>query len=652
MGGTFTHIGVVATPHNSGGDTPAGTGQARARMSRLQSFLALALTLGVCALVPASAAASTGGTISGTVTAATGKAPIDGIKVCVVSATVEYSSASCGFTNSSGEYAVSGLASGSYKVAFENEVCNPLCSAADYIPQYWKNAATWATATTVPVTNGATASGIDAELVTGGTIEGTVTSALSKAVIAGLQVCAFQAGAESEYHCAYADGQGEYKIVGLPSGSYDVDFENFDCTGAEGECKTLNYISQYWEDASSSQQAKAVTVTAPGTVKAIDAALKTGGEIEGTVTAASGSTPIEGIEVCATPQHEGTSSGACAQTNQYGKYTVLGLEAGKYVVSFAGGSQCGESGCSAPNYVGQYYQDASTLAAATPITAEENVVKREINASMTTGGQIHGTVTTAPNGAPIQGITVCAEPSGGSGSEWGDCSRTQANGEYALVGLSGSYKLAFYGESACLEFECRETPYLTEYYNRKFAYQEAEVISVTPPQSRGGFDARLFESVKQAEEEAAAAKKHEEEAAAAAKKHEEETAAAAKRHEEEAAAAAKRHGEETAAAAKKQEEEAAARKHAEASASIKVVVVKVTASSALVTVKLTSAGTVTVTGRGLKKTSVAVELGTHTVKVPLTSVGKSERKHGSRVKIAVSVRVGGRTVSASKEVKL
>lgn len=653
MGRLFARAAITRTPRTVAGEPRAGVGRVRSRLTRLQIFWALAL--GLCALVPATAAASGGGAISGKVTAATGKTAIEGIQVCVESATAEYSSRSCSDTNSSGEYTVGNLSSGSYKVEFENENCSSYpCSTLNYIPQYWQDASTWAAATPVPVTAPTTTTGIDAELATGATIEGTVVAASNKAAIESLRVCAFEAAREGAYHCSSTNTKGEYAIVGLASESYDVYFENVDCAKVEFECATLDYIAQYWEHVTKRAEAKPVPVTAPGAVKAIDAELKSGGTFKGTVTAASGGAPIEGVSVCARPDQEGLESGPCARTNKAGTYELQGLETGKYLVSFSGGEVCGETGlCHQLNYVGQFYPGAASTGTATPIQAEEGKEHPGgINASMATGGQIKGTVTTAPNGTPIEGITVCAES--GAGPEFGDCAQTLADGEYTLVGLNGRYTIEFQGESACGEHGCEALPYVTEFYNGEFSYEHASSVTVNAPETLAGINERLVKSSKQAEEEAAsaaAAKKHEEEVAvaAAAKKHEEEVAAvaAAKKHAEEVAAvaAAKKDAEEVAAAA-------ATRKHDEASASIEVVRVKVTATSVLITVKVARAGTATVTGQGLKKTSVHVAAGTHTIKIALTRVGKSEREHRKKIKIAVSVRVGSRTVSSSKEVKL
>jgi hypothetical protein len=115
------------------------------------------------------------------------------------------------------------------------------------------------------------------------------------------------------------------------------------------------------------------------------------------------------------------------------------------------------------------------------------------------------------------------------------------------------------------------------------------------------------------------------------------TAAAAKEHQE----------EEAAAVAKKKQEEAASK-----SVSIKIVKVKEDTGSVTVTLDASRAGTVTVSGPGLRTRTEKVDAGTKKIKVALTKAGESARKHHKKVKITVVLKAAGKTVSESKTVKL
>jgi hypothetical protein len=115
------------------------------------------------------------------------------------------------------------------------------------------------------------------------------------------------------------------------------------------------------------------------------------------------------------------------------------------------------------------------------------------------------------------------------------------------------------------------------------------------------------------------------------------TAAAAKDYQEEAAATA---------AKKKQEEQAAASR-----ASLTIIKVKI-GSSVVITLDASKAGTITVSGPGLKTTTKSVAAGTSQIKVALAKAGKSARKHHKKVKIIVELEAAGKTVSESKTIKL
>ena len=136
----------------------------------------------------------------------------------------------------------------------------------------------------------------------------------------------------------------------------------------------------------------------------------------------------------------------------------------------------------------------------------------------------------------------------------------------------------------------------------------------------------------------------------AANKRKLEAEAAAKKKAEEQAVAKK--ASEEAQAKKAAEEATVKRKAEERSATVKIDKVKVSTGRILVTVKLTYAGTVTVTGPGLKKTVVSLAAGTHQIAVALTAAGKTERKHGKTIKLAVSLKLSANTVAGSEKVKL
>ena len=147
------------------------------------------------------------------------------------------------------------------------------------------------------------------------------------------------------------------------------------------------------------------------------------GSIEGTVTDASTTNPIKGVEVCAYKAEGEEFEEHCEVTNANGEYTISGLQPDEYKVEFWAPS-------GVLNYITQYYNDQSTFAAANEVTVNSGTTTPNIDAAMHEGGQIKGTVTDAVSHAPIGEVLVCAES-----TNFGRCAFSKANGEYTISGL-------------------------------------------------------------------------------------------------------------------------------------------------------------------------------------------------------------------------
>jgi Carboxypeptidase regulatory-like domain/FG-GAP repeat len=194
-----------------------------------------------------------GGRVAGKVTSAASHTAVSGVLVCAFTAALEIEE--CGLTNGTGEYAITGLPSGSYRIGFDGE-------EAGYVIQYYDDQSSLSTATPVTVTTGGDISGINAQLTDGGRITGTVTSATTGAPVPGVLVCAFVSAGEIE-ECAVTDATGDYTIAGLPTGVYEVGF-----SGGKA------YGIQFYSGASSFAGARPVSVTTGSTDGSIDAALR------------------------------------------------------------------------------------------------------------------------------------------------------------------------------------------------------------------------------------------------------------------------------------------------------------------------------------------------------------------------------------------
>jgi hypothetical protein len=100
----------------------------------------------------------------------------------------------------------------------------------------------------------------------------------------------------------------------------------------------------------------------------------------------------------------------------------------------------------------------------------------------------------------------------------------------------------------------------------------------------------------------------------------------------------------------KKKEEAAKKKHAEeAKASVKIESIKLTAAGLLVKVETSEAGTVTIAGTGLTRVAKRLSAGVHMARV---AVSKKARAKHQKTRLTVSLKVGAKTVSATKRLTL
>ncbi|HET6809621.1 MAG TPA: carboxypeptidase-like regulatory domain-containing protein [Acidimicrobiales bacterium] len=411
------------------------------------------------------AALAPGGEITGTVTD-TASPPDKLGGICVrASGSGSYGYAS---TAPDGTYTIANLPAGSYSVAFSNG-CG---DSGSYLPQWYKGASTSSSATQVSVAAGQTTSGIDAAMVPGATIAGTVTDNASPPH-ALAQICVSAtptAGSGGAPGYATSAPDGSYSITGLAAGSYDVEF--YDCGGPR------RYLNQWYQGASTQAAATAVTVTSGQTRSGIDAAMVLGGTISGTVT--DGSSPpssLAGICVYAESTQSG-GAGGFASTKSDGTYTVSGLPSGTYAVQF---TDCAPQ----PRYLTQWYQGASSSSAATPVSVTDGQTTAGIDAAMVLGGVISGTVTdTSSPAQDLAGMCVSVTPTSGSGR--GGFATTASDGTYSVTGLAtGSYDVEFYGGCP------NRGNYLAQWYQGASTRSSATAVPVTDGQTTAGIDAAM-----------------------------------------------------------------------------------------------------------------------------------------------------------------
>jgi len=219
----------------------------------------------------------TAGKIAGRITNAATDMPIEGIQVCLEPSVF----VTCAWTNANGEYTIAELTSGEYTLGFTSP------ENVDYF---------FDKLTGVSVSAGQVTSGVNVGLIEGGRITGRVTDAVTGEPIEDAEVCAREVGGDGE-QCGTANANGEYTILRL-NGQYRVEFRS----------RRGGYLAQLYGGEPSFEYGRLVfsasqevSVTAPGTVSEIDAALQPGTFVEpanATPPAISGSATVGSVLSC------------------------------------------------------------------------------------------------------------------------------------------------------------------------------------------------------------------------------------------------------------------------------------------------------------------------------------------------------------------
>jgi protocatechuate 3,4-dioxygenase beta subunit len=355
-----------------------------------------AVLVTVGSTVPGINAAMVGtGAISGIVTDLNGTDLPD---ICVTAIRTGISRRTISATD--GTYTITGVIPGSYDVEFSNGCGN----SGDYANQWWDEEPEPDSAVPVSVAAESTVPGINAAMVDGGEISGTVVlNAFGGYGLAYICVTASGTDGTLGFGSAITAGDGTYAITGLTPGSYVVEFSN-------GCGNSGDYVTQYDNAGPVTDQGNYNTLGDSGETIMVE-----GGEIAGNVTAASDSSDLlQGICVTAT----GTGGSGSATTASNGYYQISGLLPGSYDVEFSTG--CGNLG----DYATQYVDGVSVtpegihypIDAAMVIGASVTVPGAPSNVTASAGvssATVSWTDPASNGGATISSYTVTASGGGG-----------------------------------------------------------------------------------------------------------------------------------------------------------------------------------------------------------------------------------------------
>jgi hypothetical protein len=225
---------------------------------------------------------------------------------------------------------------------------------------------------------------------------------------------------------------GRYTFRGLTSGRYQITFAPiFDCADPG------NWLQQFYKGFTNvfpPDNQTTIRLRAGEHLRHIDASLKRGSQISGTVTSASG----RGlgricVEITAFVKDGIVIAGFV--TGRKGRYAWPGVFPGRYLVNFTSG--CGNKG----NYAPQWWPHSATQSHARPVRVTGSKPHNHIDAAMRPGAAITGKVTARSTGAGVG--QVCVDASNADGTIDVEAT-TQADGRYRIQGLgTGQYLVQF-----------------------------------------------------------------------------------------------------------------------------------------------------------------------------------------------------------------
>jgi len=358
------------------------------------------------------AAVTDGATVSGTVTAAWTGQPLAG--VCVDAQNLRSGGMRTATSGQDGSYTITGLIAGTYDVRFLG--CGPGLSV---VTEYWDNQESDDTARSVPVSAGQVVTGIDAAMQQAGTVSGLVTDTNGHRP-SGVCVQLTNANFSVDGEFFGRTVQGRYTVADLPPGHYFVDF------GCQGYPDHL-FVSP----ADHRNPADYLAVPA-GITTRLNARLRIAGQISGLARSRAGALLPN---VCVFAMNVRTLDFGAAITGKSGGYTLRHLEPGRYRVQFI------DCGGFPQHYASQWYRRQASQARATRVPVHSYRTTHAINAQLSTGGAVAGTVTSAATHRPVRGVGVIASDAAAGNI---GIAITGRHGRFVLGGLpTGSYQLSY-----------------------------------------------------------------------------------------------------------------------------------------------------------------------------------------------------------------
>ncbi|NOY60746.1 MAG: carboxypeptidase regulatory-like domain-containing protein, partial [Calditrichaeota bacterium] len=277
-----------------------------------------------------------------------------------------------------------------------------------------------------------------------------------------------------------------YNLTSLEPGNYLVYANDYlgDVIGTD------NFRGKFYDDDGNTL----VSVSAGQTVENINIKLPAGATISGKVTDADGS-PVDSLMLIALNANTSLNSDdpfltqfelSITATNDQGEYVFTGLPDGEYVIRTFSDYYINfdlndldnilMTGKHAREIVDEYYNGVYNLLQwdyAQRIVVQKLVNVENINFHLAQARFFTGTVTDAQTGAPTRAVSLIAVNDTSAYPFW-PFAKIEDNGEYSLGPLpQGKYKiLALTGFG-------RDEGYLSEFYDGKLQFDEADVLNLS-----------------------------------------------------------------------------------------------------------------------------------------------------------------------------
>lgn len=261
---------------------------------------------------------------------------------------------------------------------------------------------------------------------------------------------------------------GTYTFSSLPRGTYVVGF------GAESK----KYAAEFWSDMKEFEDAREISLGSSA-VSGVNARLAVGATVSGRVL--SEGTDAHGVADAEVAAYRldggGWTFDKSVQTASDGTFAIGGLTDGRFTLEFNPPTDGPDADLAL-----EYWPDQRGFTLDNFYLRLGETVDG-FDAALSPGGRISGRVT-GPDGEPIAGAPVFSFPT--DEPEVGNVAVTEDDGTYVMKGLSaGQHRLEFYGPYALGE------GYISEWWNDRSSFDDAEQITVTAGETAAGTNAQL-----------------------------------------------------------------------------------------------------------------------------------------------------------------